>query len=60
MVLLGFVDDVLDLKWRYKLIFPLLASIPLVLVYMINKGSTTLLMPKLVRYFVGKTLNVGI
>ena len=33
MVLLGLMDDVLDIKWRYKLILPLFASLPLLIAY---------------------------
>eukprot|EP00605_Chrysophyceae_sp_TOSAG23-4_P001659 GSChrysophyteH1.ASY1.ANO1.1821.1 assembled CDS len=33
MVFLGFTDDVLDLKWRYKLILPTVASLPLLSSY---------------------------
>ena len=33
MILLGFMDDVLDIKWRYKLILPLFASLPLLIAY---------------------------
>lgn len=33
MVLLGFADDVLDLPWRYKLILPTVASLPLLCTY---------------------------
>lgn len=43
MILLGFADDVLDLKWRYKLILPLIASMPLLVNY---TGATTVIMPK--------------
>ena len=32
-ILLGFADDILDLKWRYKLLFPFFIIIPLVSVY---------------------------
>uniref|UniRef100_A0A914RVK6 UDP-N-acetylglucosamine--dolichyl-phosphate N-acetylglucosaminephosphotransferase n=1 Tax=Parascaris equorum TaxID=6256 RepID=A0A914RVK6_PAREQ len=31
-ILLGFADDVLDLRWRHKLLFPTLSSLPLLLV----------------------------
>eukprot|EP00177_Eucheuma_denticulatum_P006634 GFKZ01012062.1.p1 GENE.GFKZ01012062.1~~GFKZ01012062.1.p1 ORF type:complete len:423 (+),score=33.04 GFKZ01012062.1:203-1471(+) len=44
MTLLGFADDVLDLKWRYKLILPLIASMPLLVNY---TGATTVMMPRL-------------
>ena len=43
MVLLGFADDVLDLPWRYKLILPTIASLPLLCTY---NGATTILLPK--------------
>lgn len=32
-ILLGFADDMLDLRWRHKLLFPTLSSLPLLLVY---------------------------
>ena len=32
-ILLGFADDILDLQWRYKLLFPFFIIIPLVTVY---------------------------
>lgn len=43
MILLGFVDDVLDLKWRYKLVLPLIASMPLLVNY---SGGTSILIPR--------------
>jgi UDP-N-acetylmuramyl pentapeptide phosphotransferase/UDP-N-acetylglucosamine-1-phosphate transferase len=46
MVLLGFADDVLDLPWRYKLLLPTIASLPLLVTY---SGVTTVLMPKMAR-----------
>jgi len=50
MIFLGFTDDVVDLRWRYKLILPLFASFPLVLAY---KGATNLVFPKFVKYIIG-------
>mmetsp|Transcript_15787 Transcript_15787/g.30521 ORF Transcript_15787/g.30521 Transcript_15787/m.30521 type:complete len:473 (+) Transcript_15787:239-1657(+) len=41
--LLGLVDDVIDLKWKHKLLIGLLMSLPLLLTY---KGATTILVPK--------------
>eukprot|EP00171_Calliarthron_tuberculosum_P014087 IDg14087t1 len=46
MILLGFVDDVLDLRWRYKLVLPLLASLPLLANY---GGGTSVLVPRMLR-----------
>ena len=43
MIFLGFTDDVLDLKWRYKLILPTIASLPLLSSY---GGSTAMFLPE--------------
>ena len=40
--LLGFVDDVLDLRWRYKMVLPPLASLPLLVIY---DGPTLIIVP---------------
>jgi UDP-N-acetylglucosamine--dolichyl-phosphate N-acetylglucosaminephosphotransferase len=32
-ILLGFADDMLDLPWRYKLIFPFFIVIPMITNY---------------------------
>ncbi|KAI5347940.1 hypothetical protein L3X38_000827 [Prunus dulcis] len=42
-VLLGFVDDVLDVPWRVKLLLPSIAALPLLLAY---AGHTTIIIPK--------------
>ncbi|KAK4535116.1 hypothetical protein CDCA_CDCA03G1141 [Cyanidium caldarium] len=46
MTLLGFADDVLNLRWRYKMILPCVASLPLLAAY---AGSTTVIVPYPVR-----------
>lgn len=60
MILLGYADDTLDLRWRYKLILPTLASLPLLMVYYVNFGSTTIVIPKPLRAMIGLNLNLGI
>ena len=58
MILLGFSDDVLDLRWRYKLILPLVASLPLVFAY---GGATNLVFPKIISNIIGiKNIELGI
>ena len=58
MILLGFSDDVLDLRWRYKLVLPLVASLPLVFAY---GGSTNVVFPKIISDIIGiKNLELGI
>ncbi|XP_075152143.1 alg7 dolichyl-phosphate N-acetylglucosaminephosphotransferase [Haematobia irritans] len=60
MILLGFADDVLDLRWRHKLLLPTIATLPLLMVYYVNFNSTTIIMPKFVRGLVGYSLDIGI
>ena len=58
MILLGFSDDVLDLRWRYKLILPMVASLPLVFAY---GGSTSIVFPKFISDIIGiKYFELGI
>ncbi|KAF5190319.1 Udp-n-acetylglucosamine--dolichyl-phosphate n-acetylglucosaminephosphotransferase [Thalictrum thalictroides] len=57
MTLLGFVDDVLDVPWRVKLLLPSIATLPLIMAY---AGGTTIIIPKPLIPFVGLTkLNLG-
>jgi UDP-N-acetylglucosamine--dolichyl-phosphate N-acetylglucosaminephosphotransferase len=42
VVLLGFIDDVIDLKWRHKIVVPTIASLPLLVAY---NGPTTVVLP---------------
>ena len=46
MIFLGFVDDVLDLPWRVKIVTPGFAALPLLLSY---SGATTVLIPAPIR-----------
>ncbi|TKR86448.1 hypothetical protein L596_011040 [Steinernema carpocapsae] len=61
-VFLGFTDDVLDLRWRHKLLFPTLSSLPLLMVYYVSGNSTSVLLPDPVHAmlpFLGRSLNIG-
>ncbi|KAK6173487.1 hypothetical protein SNE40_016928 [Patella caerulea] len=60
MVFLGFADDVLDLRWRHKLLLPTMASLPLLMVYFVNFNSTTIIVPQPLRFLLGFDLNLGI
>lgn len=59
MIFLGFADDVLDLKWRDKLLLPTMASLPLLMVYFVNIGVTTIIVPKPLRFILGFDLDLG-
>ena len=60
MLLLGFADDVLDLRWRHKLLLPSLASLPLLMTYFVNSDFTVVIMPAFIRPITGFSLNVGV
>ncbi|KAJ2660660.1 tunicamycin resistance protein [Coemansia sp. RSA 1200] len=53
MVFLGFADDVLDLRWRFKLILPTIASIPTLIVYYVGYGVTHVMVPVFMRPWLG-------
>lgn len=56
IIFLGFADDVLDLAWRYKLILPPIASLPVIVAY---TGVTTIVLPHFIRPLLGKILELG-
>uniref|UniRef100_A0A674N3B3 UDP-N-acetylglucosamine--dolichyl-phosphate N-acetylglucosaminephosphotransferase n=1 Tax=Takifugu rubripes TaxID=31033 RepID=A0A674N3B3_TAKRU len=60
MIFLGFADDVLNLRWRHKLLLPTLASLPLLMVYFTNFGNTVIVVPKPFRGLLGLHLDLGI
>ncbi|KAG8008146.1 UDP-N-acetylglucosamine--dolichyl-phosphate N-acetylglucosaminephosphotransferase [Nibea albiflora] len=59
MIFLGFADDVLNLRWRHKLLLPTMASLPLLMVYFTNFGNTVIVVPKPVRALLGLHLDLG-
>mmetsp|Transcript_27608 Transcript_27608/g.70328 ORF Transcript_27608/g.70328 Transcript_27608/m.70328 type:complete len:411 (-) Transcript_27608:158-1390(-) len=50
MLFLGFADDVLDIRWRVKLLLPLFAALPLLTAY---SGGTAVAVPKPVQSWFG-------
>ncbi|KAI0055854.1 N-acetylglucosaminephosphotransferase [Artomyces pyxidatus] len=57
--MLGFLDDVFDIRWRHKLPIPILASIPLLMVYYADRGNTHIVVPIPLRPVFGTLLNLG-
>jgi UDP-N-acetylglucosamine--dolichyl-phosphate N-acetylglucosaminephosphotransferase len=54
---LGFADDVLDLAWRYKMILPPIASLPVIVAY---SGLTNVVVPHFFKpYFRNPTVELG-
>lgn len=57
MLFLGFVDDVLDIPWRIKLLLPSIAALPLLMAY---AGHTTIVIPKPLHPYLGiQVLDLG-
>eukprot|EP00793_Prasinoderma_coloniale_P003079 PRCOL_00006546-RA len=53
MLLLGFVDDMLDIPWRYKLALPFVGAMPLLGAY---KGHTAVVIPHVLRPAAGAAM----
>lgn len=63
MLMLGFIDDCYDLRWRCKLMFPFAASIPLLSVYYYSyRDRTTILVPQFLtkQFDINENLNLGL
>ena len=49
--ILGLADDILDLRWRHKFFIPAVAGLPLLIVYYVDFGVTSVVVPNfLLRY----------
>ncbi|KAJ7069862.1 UDP-N-acetylglucosamine-dolichyl [Mycena amicta] len=56
---LGFLDDVFDIRWRHKIPIPIVASIPLLMVYYAERGNTHVVVPIPLRFLFGTLVNLG-
>lgn len=43
--ILGLADDILDLRWRHKFFIPAIACVPLLIVYYVDFGVTSVVVP---------------
>lgn len=59
MLLLGFADDILNLKWRHKVVLPALAALPLLIIYRVTYGVTAVLVPLQLRAHLGALIDLG-
>ncbi|KAI8323802.1 hypothetical protein GQ54DRAFT_327736 [Martensiomyces pterosporus] len=60
MIFLGFADDVFDLRWRFKLFLPTIASIPVLIVYYVGYGVTHVVVPVFMQQWLGtNTVDLG-
>jgi len=49
MILLGMMDDLFDIRWRHKFFLPAFAAIPLLVIYYVDFGVTSVLIPNFIR-----------
>jgi UDP-N-acetylglucosamine--dolichyl-phosphate N-acetylglucosaminephosphotransferase len=61
MLVVGFVDDVVDLKWRHKTLLPAVAGLPLLVIYRMCSGGTMIVVPRILREQLGlaRLLDLG-
>jgi UDP-N-acetylglucosamine--dolichyl-phosphate N-acetylglucosaminephosphotransferase len=59
MIFLGFADDVMDLRWRHKLLLPTVASLPLLVVYFVTFDLTVIIVPAPLRDIFGYSIDIG-
>ncbi|KAK6464757.1 tunicamycin resistance protein [Scheffersomyces coipomensis] len=51
--MLGFLDDLFDIKWRHKFFLPAVASLPLLIVYYVDFSVTSVVVPKFITNIAG-------
>lgn len=57
MLFLGFADDVLNLKWRHKILLPAMSALPLLMIYRLTSDRTQVVVPIPLRgLFLGQTI----
>jgi len=59
-LVLGFVDDASDLRWRYKIFIPIFAIMPTQGAYFARGGGTTAVIPIPLQPWLGTTVDLGI
>jgi UDP-N-acetylglucosamine--dolichyl-phosphate N-acetylglucosaminephosphotransferase len=60
MLFLGFADDVLNLKWRHKVVLPAIATLPLLILYRVTFGVTNVVVPIQFRAQLGPIFDLGV
>ncbi|GAB0135648.1 hypothetical protein EsDP_00003979 [Epichloe bromicola] len=59
IALLGIGDDLFDIRWRHKWWIPGLASIPILVVYFVDFGVTSIVMPLQLQPYLGELFDLG-
>ena len=56
---MGIGDDLFDIRWRHKFFIPAFASIPLLVVYFVDFGVTSIVMPIPLQPYLGELFDLG-
>ncbi|KAL4761982.1 UDP-N-acetylglucosamine--dolichyl-phosphate N-acetylglucosaminephosphotransferase [Aspergillus foveolatus] len=59
IVILGIGDDLLDIRWRHKVLIPAFGAIPMLMVYFVDFGVTHVVVPVPLRPYLGAFLDLG-
>ncbi|KAK4130024.1 hypothetical protein BT67DRAFT_249440 [Trichocladium antarcticum] len=59
IALLGIGDDIFDIRWRHKFFIPAFAAIPLLVVYFVDFGVTSIVVPIQLQPYLGQLLDLG-
>ncbi|KAK1759295.1 glycosyl transferase family 4-domain-containing protein [Echria macrotheca] len=59
IAILGIGDDLFDIRWRHKFFIPAFASIPLLVVYFVDFGVTSIVMPIPLQPYLGELFDLG-
>ncbi|KAL2177136.1 glycosyl transferase family 4-domain-containing protein [Thermothelomyces heterothallicus CBS 202.75] len=56
---LGLADDLFDIRWRHKFFIPAFAAIPLLVVYRVDFGVTSIVVPIQLQPYLGQLVDLG-
>ncbi|BCS18075.1 UDP-N-acetylglucosamine--dolichyl-phosphate N-acetylglucosaminephosphotransferase [Aspergillus puulaauensis] len=59
IVILGLGDDLLDIRWRHKVLIPAFGAIPMLMVYFVDFGVTHVVVPVPLQPYLGPFLDLG-
>ncbi|RHZ44475.1 UDP-N-acetylglucosamine--dolichyl-phosphate N-acetylglucosaminephosphotransferase [Aspergillus thermomutatus] len=59
IVILGIGDDLLDIRWRHKVLIPAFGAIPMLIVYFVDFGVTHVVVPVPLQPYLGAFMDLG-
>ncbi|KAL1969934.1 hypothetical protein VTN77DRAFT_7444 [Rasamsonia byssochlamydoides] len=59
IVILGIGDDLLDIRWRHKVLIPAFGAFPMLMVYFVDFGVTHVVVPVPLQRYLGQIVDLG-